>query len=64
LEGEISKSVSYSLEDSQCSLYVGLAYLKAVGRRCLTMEARIKFQGCFGVFGGQHGTETGSSANT
>jgi hypothetical protein len=60
---KISKSVGYSLEDGQCALYSGLVYLKAVGRHCLSMEARIQFQARCGVFGGQHGTETGS-ANT
>lgn len=36
MEVKVSKSVGYSLEDGQCALYSGLAYLKAVVRRCLT----------------------------
>lgn len=64
MESKVSKSVGYSLEYGQCALYSGLTYLKAVGRRCLTMEARIQFQAHFGVFGGQRSTETGSAANT
>lgn len=64
MEGNISKGVGYSLEDGRSALFSGLTYLKAVGRRCLTMEPRIQFQARFGVFRGQRGTDRGSSANT